>query len=59
VRVFDCECGHTVAAANDDELRGVLAGHLREQHPANGDTQPDDDQLQKLVQDRAYDATDS
>ena len=59
MRVLDCECGHTVQAANDDELRVALAAHLREQHPAEGRQQPDDEELQRLVQTRAYDATDS
>jgi predicted small metal-binding protein len=59
MRVLDCECGQTVQAANDDELRLALAAHLREQHPGEGQQQLDDDQLQSLIQERAYDATDS
>jgi predicted small metal-binding protein len=59
MRVLDCECGHTVQAANDDELRVALAAHLREEHPGEGREQPGDDELQSLVQQRAYDATDS
>jgi predicted small metal-binding protein len=59
MRVLDCECGQTVQAANDDELRAELAAHLREQHPAEGQPQPGDDELRGLVQQRAYDATDS
>jgi predicted small metal-binding protein len=58
MRVLDCECGHTVQAANDDELRVALAAHLREEHPPERE-QPGDDELQSLVQQRAYDATDS
>ena len=59
MRVLDCECGYTVQAANDDELRVELAAHLREQHPAEGQQPPGDEELQSLVQQRAYDATDS
>lgn len=59
MRVLDCECGHTVQAANDDELRSELARHLRERHPGDDDQQPDNDELARLVQERAYDATDS
>jgi predicted small metal-binding protein len=59
MRVLDCECGGTVQAANDDELRSALAQHLREQHPAAAGRQPDDEELQRLVEERAYDATDS
>ena len=59
MRVLDCECGHTVQAANDDELRVALAAHLREQHPGDGQQQLGDEELQSLIQQRAYDATDS
>jgi predicted small metal-binding protein len=59
MRVLDCECGQTVQAANDDELRVELAAHLREQHPAESRQQLGDDELQSLIQERAYDATDS
>ena len=59
MRVIDCECGQTVQAANDDELRTALAEHLRESHPAGADEQADDEQLRALVEQRAYDATDS
>jgi hypothetical protein len=59
VRVLDCECGNTVQAANDDELRAALAKHLREHDLARQEQQPDDEQLRTLVAARAYDATDS
>jgi predicted small metal-binding protein len=58
MRVLDCECGGTVQAANDDELRSAYAMHLRERHAAESE-QPDEAELQRLIQTRAYDATDS
>jgi hypothetical protein len=59
VRVLDCECGNTVQAANDEELREALAHHLSEHDPAHREKQPNDEQLRTLVAQRAYDATDS
>ena len=59
MRVLDCECGQTIQAANDDELRVAIAAHLREHHPSDGQQQLGDDELRSLVQQRAYDATDS
>jgi predicted small metal-binding protein len=58
MRVLDCECGHTIQAANDDELRAELAEHLRSLHAAS-DQRPDETELERLVALRAYDATDS
>jgi predicted small metal-binding protein len=56
MRVIECnECGETVSAANDDELAGRLAEHLREEH----DLEPDGEEVADLVHDEAYDATDS
>jgi hypothetical protein len=40
-------------------LRLALAEHLREQHAAERRLQLGDDELQSLIQERAYDATDS
>jgi hypothetical protein len=59
VRVLDCECGQTVQAANDKELREALAVHLQGHDPAQREKQPDDEQLRTLIAQRAYDATDS
>jgi predicted small metal-binding protein len=59
MRVLDCECGQTVQAANDDELRVALADHLRERHGTEAYIEPGDEQLRALVTLRAYDATDS
>jgi hypothetical protein len=58
MRVLDCECGDTVQAANDEELRVALAEHLRVQHPSETG-QADDAELDRVIQERAYDATDS
>jgi predicted small metal-binding protein len=56
MRVIDCECGHTLQAANDDDLVGVTRDHMSEVHP---DMQLDDDGLRAFVADKAYDATDA
>ena len=56
MRVIECnECGETISAANDEELTSRLAEHLRSEH----DEQPEDDEVQDLVHEQAYDATDS
>jgi hypothetical protein len=53
--VIDCECGETLQAANDDDLRKVMAAHLEEKHQER----PSEDAVRDLVARRAYDATDS
>jgi predicted small metal-binding protein len=56
MRVIECnECGETVSAANDAELAGRLAEHLRAEH----EIEADEDEIADLVHDEAYDATDS
>jgi len=56
MRVIECnECGETISAANDDELAGHLAEHMRSEH---GDS-PDEEETADLVHEQAYDATDS
>ena len=56
MRVIECdECGETLVAANDEELKRVLAAHLASEH----DMHPDDEELTELVEAEAYDATDS
>jgi hypothetical protein len=56
MRVIECnECGETEAAANDEELARVLAGHLRTEHGIEAGP----DQVRDLIADQAYDATDS
>jgi hypothetical protein len=56
MRVIDCECGHTLQAANDDDLVGVARDHMSEVHP---DMQLDDEGLRAFVADKAYEATDA
>ena len=56
MRVIDCECGHTLQAANDDDLVKVTREHVNEVHP---DMELDDDGVRALVADKAYEATDA
>jgi predicted small metal-binding protein len=56
VRVIDCDCGHTLQAANDDDLARIAREHVDQDH---ADMQMSDDQLKSLVADKAYTATDS
>ena len=56
MRVIDCECGHTLQAANDDDLVNVTRRHVDEVHP---DTEMDDEAVRALVADKAYDAMDA
>jgi predicted small metal-binding protein len=56
VRVIDCDCGHTLQAANDDDLVRVARQHVDQDHP---DMDLSDDDLRALVADKAYTATDS
>ena len=56
MRVIDCECGHTVSAANDDELVEQVKGHLSGEHP---DKEMGEDELRSFVTSNAYDAEDS
>jgi predicted small metal-binding protein len=56
MRVIECnECGETISAANDEELAARLAEHLRSEHGER----PDEDEVEDLVHEQAYDATDS
>jgi hypothetical protein len=56
MRVIECnECGETISAADDEELAGRLAAHLRAEH----DELPDEDEVGDLVHEQAYDAMDS
>lgn len=56
MRVMDCDCGHTLQAANDDDLVRVARQHVDEVH---ADMEIDDEGLRALVADKAYDAMDS
>jgi predicted small metal-binding protein len=55
MRVIDCECGHTLQAANDEDLLRVARQHMQEEH---GDQEVNEDQLQGLIA-RAYTAMDA
>lgn len=56
MRVIDCECGKTLQAANDDDLAGVVRGHIADDHP---DMEMSDDEIREFVASRAYDAEDA
>ena len=56
MRVIDCDCGHTLQAANDDDLARQAREHVDQDHP---DLDLDDEGIRALVADKAYDATDS
>jgi hypothetical protein len=56
MRVIECnECGETISAANDEELKAHLAEHLRSEH----DEEADAEEVADLVHEQAYDAMDS
>ncbi|HVS28138.1 MAG TPA: hypothetical protein VHE14_01200 [Solirubrobacteraceae bacterium] len=52
--MIDCECGETLQAANEADLRKVVAAHMQETHAAMTD-----DEVAQMVADRSYEATDS
>jgi predicted small metal-binding protein len=56
MRIIDCECGHTLQAANDDDLFKEARRHIEEAHP---DMDLSDDQVRGLISSQAYDASDS
>jgi hypothetical protein len=56
MRVIDCDCGATLQAANDEDLAGEVRKHVDDVHPDMG---LDDKQVQGLVADQAYTATDA
>jgi predicted small metal-binding protein len=56
MRVIDCDCGHTLQAANDDDLFRVAREHVDQDHP---DMELSDDQVRELIAEKAYSATDS
>ena len=56
MRVIECnECGEAISAADDNALARSLAAHLAEEH----DQETDDDEVTELVEQEAYEATDS
>ncbi len=56
MRVIDCDCGETLQAGNDEDLVKTVRAHLDSEH---ADMQMTEDQVRRLVADRAYEATDS
>jgi hypothetical protein len=56
MKVIDCDCGKTLQAANDDDLATALREHVAESHPGMELT---DEQVDEMVAERAYEATDS
>jgi hypothetical protein len=56
MRVIDCDCGHTLQAANDDDLFKAAREHVDQAHP---DMKLTDEQVRDLVAQRAYEASDS
>jgi predicted small metal-binding protein len=57
MRVIDCDCGVTLQAANDDDLLKAAREHVDQTHPDN--SKLTDEQVQSLVAERAYEASDS
>jgi predicted small metal-binding protein len=56
MQVIDCDCGHTLQAANDDDLLQVARQHMEQEH---GNQQVSDDELKRMIADQAYTAMDS
>ena len=56
MRVMDCDCGKTIQAANDDDLLKEARRHADEVH---ADLQLTDEQLQAMIDERAYEAADA
>ena len=56
MRVIDCDCGHTLQAANDEDLFRVAREHVDQEH---ADMNLSDDDVRQLIGEKAYSATDS
>jgi predicted small metal-binding protein len=56
MRVIDCDCGHTLQAANDEDLFKVTREHLDQEHDG---AELSDEQVRGLIEEQAYTATDS
>jgi predicted small metal-binding protein len=56
MRMIDCDCGHTLQAANDDDLFKAAREHVDQEH---ADMELSDDQVRDLIAEKAYTATDS
>ena len=56
MRVVECNiCGETISAAGDEELVGRVTEHLESEH----DEEPDREEIEAMVAEEAYEATDS
>ena len=56
MRVVECNiCGETISAATDEELVSRVTEHLESEH----DEEPDSEEVEAMVEEQAYDATDS
>ena len=56
MRVIDCDCGKTIQAGSDEDLIKAVRAHSDEAHADLGLT---DQQVQDMVTERAYEASDS
>jgi hypothetical protein len=56
MRVIDLDVGVTLQAANDDDLAKAVRAHFEDSPSGEG---PSDDEIRKLVEDQAYEASDS
>ena len=56
MRVVECNiCGETISAATDEELVSRVTEHLESEH----DEEPDSEEVEAMVEEQAYEATDS
>jgi predicted small metal-binding protein len=56
MRVVECDvCGETISAASDAELVARVSDHLESEH----DQEPDTEAVEAMVEEEAYEATDS
>ena len=56
MRVVECDiCGETISAASDEELVARVSDHLRSEH----DQEPGEAEVQAMIEEEAYEATDS
>lgn len=56
MRVIDLECGHTMQAANDEDLFETVREHVDEEH---ADFDLSDEEIREQIAKQAYEATDS
>jgi predicted small metal-binding protein len=56
MRVIDCDCGKTIQAGSDEDLVRAVRAHADEAHADQGLS---DEQVESLVAERAYEASDA